>query len=63
MKKLRALEVQGILTAVQFSSFSSHLLSNNVKIIVYMNAVLLLVSYGCESWLRVFDNRVLRGIF
>jgi hypothetical protein len=63
MKKLRALGVQGILAAVQFSIFSTHLLSNNVKIKVYMTAVLLLVSYGCESWLRMSDNRVLRGIF
>jgi hypothetical protein len=60
MKKLRTIGVQGILAAIQFSIFSSHLLSNNVKIKVYMTTVLFLVLYGCKSWLRVLDNRVLR---
>jgi hypothetical protein len=63
MKKLRTTEVQEILAVIQFSIISSHLLSHNVKIKVYMTTVLLLVLYGCESWLRVLDSRVLRGIF
>jgi hypothetical protein len=52
--------------------FSSRLLSKNTKIRVYRTIILPLVLYGCETWsvtlreeqrLRVFDNRVLRGIF
>jgi hypothetical protein len=51
---------------------SSHLLPKNIKIKMNRNILLLVVLYGCESWfltlreerkLRVFENRVLRGIF
>jgi hypothetical protein len=48
------------------------LLSENAKIKVYRTIILPVVVYGCETWwltlreerrLRVFENRVLRGIF
>jgi hypothetical protein len=48
------------------------LLSKNTKITVYRTIILPVVLYGCETWsltlreeqrLRVFENRVLRGIF
>jgi hypothetical protein len=51
---------------------SSRLLSKNVKIRIYKTIILPVVLYGCETWsltlreehrLRVFENRVLRGIF
>jgi hypothetical protein len=51
---------------------SSSLPSKNLEIMMYRNIILLLVLYGCETWsltlrkerrLRVFENRVLRGIF
>ena len=51
---------------------SSNLLSKNVKIMMYRTIILPVVLYGCEIWfltpreecrLRVFENRVLRGIF
>ena len=51
-------------------SFSSSLLSKNLKIKIYRNIVLLV--YGCETWsltlkekcrLRMFENRALRRIF
>jgi hypothetical protein len=54
------------------NSLSSRLLSKNVKIIIYKTIILPVVLYGCETWsltlrekhrLRVFENRVLRGIF
>jgi len=50
---------------------SSSLPSKNLKIKIYRN-IILTVLYGCETWsltlreqrrLRVFENRVLRGIF
>ena len=51
-------------------SFS--LLSKNLKINIYRNIILPIVLYGCETWsltlreerrLRVFEDRVLWGIF
>jgi hypothetical protein len=54
------------------SLLSSRLLSRNVKVKIYKTIILPLVVYGCETWfvtlreehrLRVFENRVLRGIF
>jgi hypothetical protein len=51
---------------------SSRLLSKNIKIRIYKNIILPVVLYGCETWsltlreedrLRVFEKRVLRGIF
>jgi len=51
---------------------SSSLLSKNLKIKKYRTVILPVVLYGCETWLlkmteecrlRVFENRVLRGIF
>ena len=50
---------------------SSRLLSKNLKIRIYKLQFLLVVLYGCETWsltlmeegrIRVFENRVLRGI-
>jgi len=47
-------------------------LSKNLKIKIYRTIILPFVLYGCETWsltlseertLRVFENRVLRGIF
>jgi len=47
-------------------------LSKNIKIKIYRNIIFPAVWYGCETWsvtlreerrLRVFENRVLRGIF
>jgi hypothetical protein len=51
---------------------SSRLLSGNVKAKIYKTIILPIVWYGCDIWsftlrkehrLRVFENRVLRGIF
>jgi len=48
------------------------MLSKNLKIKIYRNIILPVVLYGCETWslklreerrLRVFENRVLRGVF
>jgi hypothetical protein len=48
------------------------LLSKNTKIKIYRTIILPVVLYGCETWSltlreehrrRVFENRVLRGIF
>jgi len=48
------------------------LLSKNLKIKIYINIILPVVLYGCETWsltlredcrLRVFENRMLRRIF
>jgi hypothetical protein len=50
----------------------SSLPSKNTKTKIYSSIILPVVLYGCETWsvtlreehrLRVFDNRVLRGIF
>jgi hypothetical protein len=47
-------------------------LSKNLQIKIYRTIILPVVLYGCEAWsltlredhrLRVFENRVLRGIF
>jgi hypothetical protein len=55
-----------------FQSFSSCLISKNLKIKIYTTVILPLVMYGCKPWsltlrdehrLRVFENRVLRKIF
>jgi hypothetical protein len=51
---------------------SSRLLSGNSKVKMYKKVILLIALYGCETWsltlreehrLRVFENRVLRGMF
>jgi hypothetical protein len=51
---------------------SSSLLSKNLKIKIFRTIILTVVLYGWETWsltpreecrLRVFENRVLRGIF
>ena len=51
---------------------SPSLLSKNIKIKIHRSIILPVVLYGCETWslilrekrrLRVFENRVLRGIF
>jgi hypothetical protein len=48
------------------------LLSKNLKIKIYRTIISPVVLYGCETWsitlreerrLRVFENRVLRGVF
>jgi hypothetical protein len=50
----------------------SCLLLENVKVTIYKTIILPVVLYGCETWsltlreehkLKVFENRVLRGIF
>jgi hypothetical protein len=50
----------------------SGLLYKNIKIKIYRTVILPVVLYGCETWslilneesrLRVFENRVLRGVF
>jgi hypothetical protein len=47
-------------------------LSRNLKVKIYKTIILPIVFYGCETWsltlreehrLKVFENRVLRGIF
>jgi hypothetical protein len=54
------------------SLLASRLLSGNVKVKIYKTIILPVVLYGCENWsltlkeehrLRVFEVRVLRGIF
>jgi hypothetical protein len=54
------------------SLLSSRPLSGNVKVKIYNTIILAVVLYGCETWslilrkehrLRVFENRVLRGMF
>jgi hypothetical protein len=54
------------------SLLSPCLLSRNVRVKIYKTIILPVVLYGCETWsltlrnehsLRVFENRVLRGIF
>jgi hypothetical protein len=54
------------------SLLSSRLLSRNLKVKIYTTIILPLVLYGCDTWsltlreehrLRVFENRVLRGMF
>jgi hypothetical protein len=53
------------------SLLSSRLLSRNLKVKIYKTIILAVVLCGCETWsvtwkehrLRVFENRVLRGIF
>jgi hypothetical protein len=51
---------------------SSHLIAKNLKINIYKTVILPVVLHGCEIWslilreehgLRVFEKRVLRGIF
>jgi hypothetical protein len=51
---------------------SSRLLYKNIKIKIHITIILPVVLYGCETWsltlieerrLRVFKNRVLRGVF
>ena len=58
--------------SVGAESFSSSLLSRNVKIKIFKTIILPVVLYGCETWslkmrkvrrLRVFENWVLRKIF
>jgi len=54
------------------SLFSSSLLSKNIKIKIYIDIILPVVLYGCETWslilregrrIRVVENRVMRRIF
>jgi hypothetical protein len=61
-----------MLATIRFSLLFSHLLSGNVEVKIYKTIILPVVLYGCETWsvtlkeehrLRVFENRVLRGIF
>ena len=51
---------------------TSSLLSKNIKIKIYKTIILSVVLYGCKTWsltlreerrLRVFESRVLRGVF
>jgi hypothetical protein len=59
-----------VLSTVHSRTFC--LLSKNVKIRIYKNVILPVLPYGCdtrslisreENRLRIFENRVLRGIF
>jgi hypothetical protein len=61
-----------MLATILFSLLSSPLLSRNLKVKIYKTIILPVVLFGCETWsvtlrkehgLRVFENRVLRGIF
>jgi hypothetical protein len=61
-----------MLATIRFSLLSSRLLSGKVKVKIYKTKILPVVLYGCETWsltlreehrLRMFENRVLRGIF
>jgi hypothetical protein len=61
-----------MLAAIWFSLLSSHLLSSNLKVKTHKTIILAVVLYGCKTWsvkirkerrLRVFESRVLRGIF
>jgi hypothetical protein len=54
------------------SPLSFRLLSGNVKVKIYKTIIVPIILYGRETWsvtlreehrLRVFENRVLRGIF
>ena len=56
----------------EFYFLSSSLLSKNTQIKIYRTIIFTVVLYGCETWsltfreerrLRVFECRVLRGIF
>jgi len=50
---------------------SSQLLPKNIKTEIYLNVMLPVVLYGCETWShireecwqRVFENRVLKKVF
>jgi hypothetical protein len=61
-----------MLATIRFSLLSSRLLSRIVEVKIHRTIILPVVLYGCETWsltlrekhrLRVFENRVLRGIF
>ena len=63
--------IYGPVLSVQ-NLLSSSLLSKNLKIKIYMNIILPVVWYGCETWslavseerrLRVLENRVSKRIF
>jgi hypothetical protein len=73
MKGLKQIEVKKFFYyhSVQ-NLLSSSLLFKNMKTEKYRTIILHVVFYGCETWsfkfreerrLRVFENRVLRGIF
>jgi hypothetical protein len=60
------------LVSIGAESFVFQFATNKMKIKIYRTIILPLVLYGCETWsltlreerrLRVFENRVLRGIF
>jgi len=64
--------VQNVWYSLVQNIWSSSLLYKNIKIKIHRTVILLVVLYGCETWslilreerrLRVFENRVLRGIF
>jgi hypothetical protein len=61
-----------MLATNQFIILSFPLLTKNLKIKIYKTIILPIVLYGCETWsltprevirLRVFEKKVLRGIF
>ena len=73
MKKLRADSSRGMLAIIRRRIFCLPVCySKNIKIKIYRTVILPVVLYGCETWpltlweergVRVFENRVLRGIF
>ena len=72
MRQQRAMLCAESLLPFGLEFLSSSLLSKNVNIKTHINIIALLFMYGCKTWsatlreehtLRVFDNRVLRGIF
>jgi hypothetical protein len=73
MMKSRVEYIEGILAIYSVQNIlSSLLISENLKIIIYITQILSVVLCGCESWsltlrgvhkLRVFENRVLRRTF
>ena len=65
-------EVTEWLLSFDAESFVFQFVIQNIKIKIYRTIILPFVLYGCETWslamrkeywLRVFGNRMLRGIF
>jgi hypothetical protein len=66
------LHITRVISVIRKSVLSSSLLSKDIEIKIHRTTILPIVLYGCETWsltlrenrgVRVFENRVLRGIF